>query len=75
MTDAADIWRQRKLEIESLLEQAQELERAAETHDDLPLDEIAVHFAHANNLRLRALCLDNTATQPVEAESAGEEEH
>ena len=64
---AEDVWRERKLSIEALIEEAQELEEAAESHD-LPLDEIQVHYSHANNLRLRALCLDNTATQPVQVE-------
>lgn len=64
---AEDIWRQRKLDIEALIEQAQELEEAAESHD-LPLDEIQVHYSHANNLRLRAICLDNAATRPVDVE-------
>lgn len=62
--DAADVFRERKLEIDALLEQAQELEAAAESHD-LPLDEIQIHYTHANNLRLKALCLDNPATRPT----------
>lgn len=68
---AEDIWRQRKLDIEALIEQAQELEEAAEAHD-LPLDEIQIHYTHANNLRLRALCLTDTLTKPVETETEDE---
>lgn len=65
---AEDIWRQRKLDIEALIEEAQELEEAAESHD-LPLNEIQIHYTHANNLRLRAICLDSAATRPVETET------
>lgn len=66
--DAVDIWKARRLEAESLLEQAQELEKAAEAHD-LPLEEVTIHFTHANNLRLRALCLLDPVTRAVEPET------
>lgn len=62
MADASDVFRERKLEIDALLEQAQELEAAAQD-TELSIEETSCFYAHANNLRLRAICLDNPATR------------
>lgn len=62
--DASDVFRERRLEIEALLEQAQELEQAA-ADPDMSIEETTCFYTHANNLRLRAICLDNPATRPT----------
>jgi hypothetical protein len=54
---ASESWVRRRHEIQSLIEQAEELEAAAESHD-IPAQEAAFHYEHANNLRLRAICLN-----------------
>lgn len=72
MSDAVDIWQQRRLDAEALIEQAQELEEAA-NDPQLSIEEVNVFYSHANNLRLRALCMLDGTTRAVEPEDEPEE--
>lgn len=63
MKKPEEIWRQRRLEAEALVEEAESAERDVADTDDL--DQKTTMLTLANNCRLRALCLLDPMTRPV----------